>query len=310
MHFAPARPVGELEGRVLNVTDKLRAFLKSHPKARVALIALAAVAVLLFVLHPRGTRTYLVLGMDNYGSLEETGRSDVMMLVQIDFTRSRIYAATFARDLMVKREDGRDVKLNTIVRNQDEEALVDAIERNFGVRADGWFRVNFTSVIELVDALGGAQVELTAEEVRYLNRGVGIYPSNPLEEGVCRLNGAQALAYARCRKLDNDFGRGARQSKLLEALVKQTRRLSVAKIAGVYNSLNHAWRSSLSGGQQAMLLARALWLRGAKVVRIGVPFEGTYRYGADAGVVAKLDVNREMLLEALGRENAAAEKRE
>ena len=288
--------------------DKLKTFFKEHKIARVAAIALAVIAVLLFVLHPRGTKTYLVLGMDNYGSLNETGRSDVMMLVQIDFSHSRIYATTFARDMLVKNENGRDVKINTIVRNQDEQALVDAIDRNFGVRADGWFRVNFTSVIELVDALGGAEVELTAAEVDYLNRVVGYYKSNPLSEGRCRLNGAQALAYARCRHLDNDFGRGARQSKLLSALVAQTRRLSVAKIAGVYNSLKHAWRSSLSAADQVSLLSKAIWLRGAEVVRIGVPFEGTYRYGSDANVVAKLDENREMLLAALGRGPAPEKK--
>ena len=290
------------------VTDTVMDFRKQHRRLFAALVALAALLVLLLALHPRGTRTYLVLGMDNYGSLDETGRSDVMMLVQIDFTRSRISAATFARDLIVKNEKGSDVKINTIVRRSDEEALVDAIERNFGVRADGWFRVNFTSVIELVDALGGARVELTEQEVRYLNRVAGIYPDNPLSEGVCLLNGGQALAYARCRQLDNDFGRGARQSKLLEALVAQTKRLSPGKIAGVYNSLKHAWRSSLSSGEQLGLLAKALWLRGAKVERIGVPFEGTYRYGADAGVVAHLDENRDMLLAALGRAPAPPAK--
>ena len=288
--------------------DKLKNFLKEHKKARILLIALAAILLLLIVLHPRGTRTYLVLGMDNYGSLNETGRSDVMMLVQIDFTHSRIHAVTFARDMLVKSDKGRDVKINTIVRNQDEEALVDAIDRNFGVRVDGWFRVNFTSVIELVDALGGAEVELTEEEARYVDRTVGAYSSNPLSEGVCRLNGAQALAYARCRHLDNDFGRGARQSKLLSALVAQTRHLSIARIVNVYNSLKHAWRSSLSSGEQVSLLAQAIWLRGAKVERIGVPFEGTYRYGGDAAVVAKLDENREMLLAALGRGPAPEEK--
>ena len=253
------------------------------------------------VLHPSGTKTFLVLGMDNYGSLDDTGRSDVMMLVQVDFTEETIYAATFARDLMIVGDNGRDVKINTIVRSRDEEALIDAIDRNFGVRADGWFRVNFSSVITLVDALGGAEVELTGKEAHYLDREAGVYEDYPLAEGVCRLNGAQALAYARCRKLDNDFGRGARQSKLFEALIAQTKQLSIEQIQDVYDSLSHAWRSSLSAGDQVSLLAQALWLRGAEVVRIGVPFEGTYRYGADAGVVAKLDVNREMLLAALGR---------
>ena len=193
---------------ISSAKNRVADFRKKHKRLFVLLVALAALALLTLLLHPRGTRTYLVLGMDNYGSLDETGRSDVMMLVQVDFTRSRIYATTFARDLMVMGEKGSDVKINTIVRRYDEEALVDAIERNFGVRPDGWFRVNFTSVIELVDALGGAEVELTAEEARYVTREAGRYPDHPLAEGLCRLNGGQALVYARCRQMYNDFGRG------------------------------------------------------------------------------------------------------
>ena len=168
---------------------------------------------------------------------------------------------------------------------------------------DGWFRVNFTTVIELVDAIGGAQVELTRAEVNYLNKTVGLYPDNPLEEGVCRLNGAQALAYARCRKLDNDLGRGERQGKLIAAMVRQTGRMSAANVASVFSSLKHAWHSSYSAGEQVSLLLKALWLRGARVERIAVPFEGHWRYGNAGsvnGVVADLEANRLLLLDALG----------
>lgn len=267
------------------------------------LAAVLAVAALLFILHPRGTRSYLIMGMDNYGSLDELGRSDVMMLVRADFSHATVYVATFARDLMVENEFGRDVKINTLVRKQGEEALVDAVERNFALEIDGWFRVNFSGVIEIVDALGGAEVELTQEEARYIDRTAGVYAENPLGEGPCRLNGAQALCYARCRHLDNDFGRGARQSKLAEGLVAQTKKLTLAKLASLFGSLDHAWRSSLSGKQQLALFLRALWLRGARVVRIGVPFEGTYRYGS-AGVTANMPKNLELLHEALGMVDA------
>ena len=265
-----------------------------------ALCALLLAGLLLLALRPHGAKTLLVMGMDNYGSLDDIGRSDVMLLVRLDFDRRTIYAATFARDMLVKNENGRDVKINTIVRSRDEDALAAAIERNFGVQVDGWFRVNFTSVIQLVDALGGAQVELTAKEARYIDRTAGAYPDSPLFEGLCTLNGAQALAYARCRALDNDFGRGERQGKLVAGLVASAKRLSAAKIVSVYTDLNHAWRSSLGASGQLALLYDALWLRGAKVERIGVPFEGTYRYGESSSVVANLATNRERLLEALG----------
>ena len=283
---------------------KARSFLRAHLAARIVLGIVAAFLALWLILHPHGTKSFLILGMDNYGSLDDVGRSDVTMLVQIDFTRAKISAVTFARDMFIENEKGYLTKINTIVRSKGEETLCDLMEKNFGVPIDGWFRVNFTSVIELVDAIGGAEVELTQAEVNYLaNKGLNVYPDNPLQEGKSRLNGAQALAYARCRKLDNDLGRGERQGKLMSAMVRQTKHLTSARIANVFSSLKHAWRSSCSIGEQVKLVFQALWLRGAKVQSIAMPFEGHWRYGSSGstnGVVADLQENRALLLEALG----------
>lgn len=288
---------------------RFSAYIKTHTWARIACVVLLVFLALSIAFHPHGTKTFLLLGMDNYGSLEESGRSDVTMLVQVDFTRSKISAVTFARDMFIENENGKLTKINTIVRNHDEKTLCETIERNFGVPIDGWFRVNFTSVIELVDAIGGAQVELTKAEANYINKTAGRYPQYPLGEGVCRLNGAQALTYARCRKLDNDLGRGERQSKLLSAMVDQTKHMTAANIAAVFNSLKHAWRSSLSIGEQTSLVFKALWLRGADVERFSMPFEGHFRYGSAgsaSGLVTEIEENRLLLLEALGRPQPAA----
>ena len=299
--------------RIRTLAARAKAYLAAHKWARIAACVLAAYIVLSIVLHPLGQKTYLVLGMDNYGSLEETGRSDVIMLAQVDFTRTKINAVTFTRDMLIENEKGRLTKINTVVRGSDEQALCDLLYQNFGVKVDGWFRVNFTSVIQLVDAIGGAEVELTEEEVRYLNKHAGIYPKYPLKEGLSRLNGGQALTYARCRKLDSDFGRGERQGKLLAAMVKQTKRMTAANLVAVFGALKHAWRSSLSLPQQAGLLFKALWLRGAKIEHIGVPFENEWRYGdanGISGVIADLPANRALLLDALNLKDPEPEKAE
>ncbi len=283
----------------------IAAFLKKHRIVRVLLIIAAVLLVAVLLLHPKGTKTFLIIGVDNYESLDKNnGRSDVTMLVQIDFTRSQVKTVSFARDMFVKDENGRDSKLNMIIRTGGEEALVSAIERNFGVSIDGWFRVNFASVILLVDALGGARVELTSQEANYIDRQIGEYEDHPLSEGVCLLNGEQALTFARCRKLDNDIGRGARQGKLLGAMVAQTKKLTIAKLVNVFHSLKGMWRSSLGAGEQTVLLSQALWLRGAKVEAYALPFEGQWHYGNSrdgvSGVMPNLENNRQMLLEALG----------
>ena len=103
---------------------KARAFFAAHRAARIAGYILAAWLVFVLVFHPKGTKTFLLLGMDNYGSLNTVGRSDVMMLVQVDFTRADISTVTFARDMFIPDENGRKQKINTIVRQSVEEALV------------------------------------------------------------------------------------------------------------------------------------------------------------------------------------------
>ena len=257
--------------------------------------------LLAFVLifHPRGTKTFLIMGIDNYGSLNDSGRSDVMMLVQVGFDSGKIHAVTFARDIVVPNEYNKNVKLNTIVRAQDENALIDTLERVFDLNIDGWFRVNFSSVITIIDAMGGVEVELTEAEARYIDNREGVYPEYPLAEGVCRLNGAQSLCYARCRKLDNDLGRGDRQTKLFSALVRQTKKMSAANVVSVVRSMDHAWQSSLSGGEQAKLVFDALWMRGAQVIRSAVPYEGYWHYG-ESSVILNLEENVRLLHETLG----------
>ncbi len=269
-----------------------------------ALLALAALAAL-FALRPRGQETYLVYGVDQYGSLDESGRSDAMMLVRLDHGRRRIFAVSMARDMLIDNGRGARTKINTLVRKESGEGgdiLSEAVARNFGVQPDGWFRVNFSSLVSVVDALGGVTVTLSAEEARYVDREAGYWPGYPLREGECRLCGGQALWFARCRHLDSDLGRGERQSRLAAALVSELRRMNPLRIRSLYESMNHAWRSSLPAAEQAKLVFRALFARRYAVTRLQLPFEGAWRYGKAndvSGVLPDLEENRRLLEEAL-----------
>ena len=283
----------------MQIVSNIKSFFSKHRAAHIALIAAVVLLAFVLIFHPHGTKTFLIMGIDNYGSLNDSGRSDVMMLVQVGFDSGKIHAVTFARDIVVPNEYNKNVKLNTIVRAQDENALIDTLERVFDLNIDGWFRVNFSSVITIIDAMGGVEVELTEAEARYIDNREGVYPEYPLAEGVCRLNGAQSLCYARCRTLDNDLGRGDRQTKLFSALVRQTKKMSAANVVSVVRSMDHAWQSSLSGGEQAKLVFDALWMRGAQVIRSAVPYEGYWHYG-ESSVILNLEENVRLLHETLG----------
>ena len=273
----------------------------SYRKKRI-FILLLLIILLYAALRPWGKKTFLLIGMDNYGSLNDTGRSDVMMAVQLDFTRKKITAVTFARDILLN-VDNRDLKINTIVRSKGEEGLVNALEESFGMSINGWFRLNFSSLVSIIDAVGGVPVQISEQEAKYITHEAGLYPANPLSEGDCLLNGAQSLSFVRCRKLDNDLGRGNRQSRLVSGLVKKSRSISISEMISLFREMNHAWRTSLSMPQQIRLLSQVLFLRGAHVERVGIPFEGMFHYGdsstGDNGILLYLEKNRSLLHEAL-----------
>lgn len=286
---------------------RLKKHFRHKPGILFFILAILALVILAYLIaKPRGTEDYLVYGIDQYGSLDADGRSDAMMLVRIDHPMRRIYAVSIARDLFVEKENGRFTKVNTIVRGDPDEggnALCDAVARNFGVLPNGWVRINFSSLVSLVDAIGGIPVTLSAEEARYIEATAGSYPGHPLSEGECLLTGGQALAFVRCRHLDDDLGRGQRQSRFTSAVIRTLSHLRIHTIRALYNEMKHAWRTSLTDSQQAMLLFRVLFARHYSVVRLQLPFEGTWHYGNQRnipGILADLSENRRLLLSAYG----------
>ena len=79
---------------------------KKRLAAAIALLLLLAIAALFFALRPHGSKAFLITGIDNYGLLTENGRSDVIMLVQVDFDDLDVAAVTFARDMFVEGPRG------------------------------------------------------------------------------------------------------------------------------------------------------------------------------------------------------------
>ena len=288
-------------------THMLSRLWRKHRFVRITVIVLACCLAVMLLLRPRGVRTYLVYGVDQYGSLDEEGRSDAMMLVRLDAGRREVAVVSLARDMLVDNGRGGRTKINTVIRKDSGDggggALCEAIERNFGVSVDGWFRINFSSLVSLVDAAGGVSVELTAEEAAYIDKNAGRYPQYPLSEGTCLLCGGQALSFVRCRHLDNDLGRGQRQSRFAQAVVRKLRGMSPLRILSLYRGMDYAWRSSLGAAEQGSLVWRALWARRHRVLRLALPFDGTWRYGSasgTSGILPDLEENRRQLRAALG----------
>lgn len=253
---------------------------------------------------------YLLLGVDGWGINEEgSARSDAIILTSLDYDGDRILFTSFARDSIVKPSYRKGtVKLNTLVRSSEgEQVLVEYFEEAFGLEIEGYFVINFSGAVDLINALGGVNLNLSEDEVDYINHHAGEYRGYPLSPGICRVNGAQALYYMRCRSLDNDFGRQGRQGNVLRAVMEKVSGITPMRAMGLFDDVLGMYRTSLRGGKQVELVIKALKLRDAQVCIQSLPAEGTYRYGRDShgssGLIFDLEKNRDHLYELLNIEN-------
>lgn len=169
----------------------------------------------------------LISGNDSFGSLDENSRSDVDMLVTINPVTSTILLTSIPRDSYVK-EVCNDYACNYGVYDKlthtgiyGVDTTKDTIENMLDIDINYVYRVNFTSMIDIVDALGG--VDVTVLEGMAVSK---FYTNSNLEgvhEGENHLDGKRALAYSRERKayLDGDLQRARNQQQVLQAMFKK-----------------------------------------------------------------------------------------
>lgn len=171
--------------------------------------------------------TILITGNDSFGVLDEVSRSDVNMIVTINPLTSTILMTSIPRDAFVT-EVCDDYACNYGVEDKlthtgiyGADTTKDTLENLLDIDINYIFRVNFSSMIDIVDALGGIDIDVA--EGMAVSR---FYSDSTLEgvhEGQNHLNGKRALAYSRERKayLDGDVQRARNQQQVLQAMFKK-----------------------------------------------------------------------------------------
>src|SRR3954454_19985565 len=161
-------------------------------------------------------QTILLIGSDHRRAGIEGARSDTIMLARIDPHRHRIGLLSIPRDLYVSIPGHGHDRINMAFKEGGVRLLTRVVRETLGVSIDHFVEVDFHGFKEIVHQLGGVWIPV---DRRYFNRNVGTAATNyaniDLEPGYQRMNGDQALAFARYRHDDNDLVRAARQQMLL-----------------------------------------------------------------------------------------------
>jgi polyisoprenyl-teichoic acid--peptidoglycan teichoic acid transferase len=197
--------------------------------------------------------TVLISGNDSYGSLDEVSRSDVDMLITINPVTSTILMVSIPRDSFVEEvcDDyacnygAVDKLTHTGIYGVDTTKAT--IENLLGIEINYTFRINFSGAMDIVDALGGIDVEV-AEGMAVSH----FYTDSSLEgvtEGWNHLDGKRAVAYARERKayLDGDTQRARNQQQVIQACVKKaTSSAILTQYTSILNAVSNAFDTNMS----------------------------------------------------------------
>lgn len=210
-----------------------------------------------------------LFGLDNRSSAF-SGQSDVVMVLTIDNRHGAVKMTSILRDSLVHIEgNGYDEnnKINAAYAYGGAELAIRTLNQNFGLRIEDYVTINFVNMAAIVDAFGGVELEVTADEVEEINTNLhnltweveqkkgqdmaaGVYDErtypNILDSdymyatddvAVYQLNGNQAVSYGRIRNIGSDFARVERQQKVLAALIRKLKTFSVTDYPNMVRKL-------------------------------------------------------------------------
>ena len=247
-----------------------------------------------------GIVNILLIGQDRREG-EETARSDSMILCTYHRKTGNVTMTSFLRDLYVPIPGHHDNRINAAYSEGGAALLDQTLRENFDLHIDGNIEVDFSQFSQIIDLLGGVELELREDEAAEINKETG----STLSAGVQLLNGEQALTYARIRKLDadGDFSRTSRQRKLMNALLGSYRNIKWKDLLPLIDELLPLISTDMNYGRLVLLAMEILpKLSDAQITNQRIPADGTFtdeRIDGMAVLSADLEANRLLLRETL-----------
>ncbi len=242
---------------------------------------------------PSSHLNVLLMGVDVLS--ENSQRSDAMIVASIGYNDVKL--TSFMRDMVVNIPGYGSGRLNSAYAHGGPELVMRTLNSNFGLNIMHYAAVDFVSLVEIIDAIGGVDIDITEAEMEQINNNVyksrkvfaplGYTATALTEYGEdVHLNGLRALGYARIRKIDSDFMRTSRQRILLKAMIKgvRSRLWNPVMYVRLGNALIHSIETNMSVPQLVSLGGKALFACDVQQKRI--PVEGSY---TDNGATLKID---------------------
>ena len=196
------------------------------------------------------------------GELVEGTRSDCIILATIDEKTKEVKLTSVYRDTYLELT-GKNLDKVTHAYAYGGAALsMSTLNTNLDLNIKEFVTVNFDSVVDIVNAVGGVSINITNEELKYINGYINEInkvtknnSGNVTKAGRQTLNGVQALAYGRIRYTSGgDYKRTERMRDVLMAVVDKAKKMSVSKLNSLADTLLPKVYTNINSGEMISLL--------------------------------------------------------
>lgn len=179
--------------------------------------------------------TFVIFGVDSRkNELDKGTSSDSIMLVSMNHDLKEVRVVSILRDTFADTGEFGFEKLTYAYNYGGVKSALNTLNTNYDLNLKKYATFNFNSAGDIVDELGGIEIEITADEVQYINAGIaegnslrGTKSEYITEAGTYLLDGTQAVAYSRIRKTDGaEVKRSERQRMVLFKMFEKTKSLS------------------------------------------------------------------------------------
>lgn len=217
----------------------------------------------------------LLLGTDDRTTkFNDNARGDTCILLSINRETNQVHLVSFERAIGVKipsgEYEGQWDWLTHMFWYGGPYLMTRQIRENFKVDVTKYIRVNIRTFMELVDSVGGVDIDMTEAECNNINHPEGTFTAGNIKgmhvekevqqdlvPGINHLNGATAMCYARLRAIDDDWHRVERQRKVILAAVENLKKLSVTELDKLLNNVLPLVQTNLTEGDIASLIPEA-----------------------------------------------------
>lgn len=192
----------------------------------------------------KGYRNIALFGVDSTtGELKEKTRSDAIMVASINEETKEVKLVSVYRDTFLNLGNDTYTKCNAAYQKGGPEQAMQMLNTNLDLDIEDFVTIGFKGLKDVIDALGGVEIELTKGEISHLNNyqysmaeDMKIEYTPVKEPGLQTLDGLQAVAYCRIRYIGNDYQRTERQRTVLTQISEKAKTMSYTQLSQIATS--------------------------------------------------------------------------